>query len=105
MAAVDAVFASTHEAAQTLTVRQTSTAGTPLRGSTMWWTSPAAVRQRRTVVLDVARPPERIATVSPSASSCVRWSSATRIGQAPSGGLYMLYPAGRPKLPRIGKMP
>jgi 4-amino-4-deoxy-L-arabinose transferase-like glycosyltransferase len=25
--------------------------------------------------------------------------------QAPSGGLYMLYPAGRPKLPRIGKMP
>jgi hypothetical protein len=35
MAAVDAVFASTQDPAQTLTVRQTPGAGAPLRGSTM----------------------------------------------------------------------
>jgi hypothetical protein len=35
IAKVDAVFASTHEAAQTLTVRQSPSAAAPLRGSTM----------------------------------------------------------------------
>jgi hypothetical protein len=35
MAAVDAVFASTHVEAQTETVRQTSRAESPVRGSMM----------------------------------------------------------------------
>ena len=42
IAAVEAVFASTHVAAATLTVRHTSAAGRPVRGSTTWCAIPLA---------------------------------------------------------------
>ena len=46
--------------AATLTVRHTPSAGGPVAGSTQVVdSSPASSRQRRTVVLEVARPPER----------------------------------------------
>ena len=85
IAAVLAVLASTHEAAATVTVRHTGAAGSPVRGSTMWWTSRPARRQRRTVVLDVARPPPSTATRWPSAPGPARWSSVTRTSQPPGG--------------------
>ena len=72
MAAVLAVFASTHEAAATVAVRQTRSTGIPVRGSTMWWSSIPPARQRRTSVLEVARPPEAIATTGPGPSSRAR---------------------------------
>ncbi len=50
----------------------------------MWCCSAFPARQRRTVVLEVARPPPRIATVWPSPSGW-RWSSTTRMGQPPAG--------------------
>ena len=52
-----AVLASTQELAATVAVRHGPVAGRPVRGSTMWWYSPRAVCQRRTVVLEVASPP------------------------------------------------
>jgi hypothetical protein len=55
IAAVLAMFASTQEAAATVTVRHALSAGRPVAGSMRWCASP----HRRTVVLDVARPPER----------------------------------------------
>ena len=64
-----AVFASTQEAAATEAVRQQLDAERPVRGSTMWWSAPAAVAQRRTVVPDVARPPAETLTVGPGESS------------------------------------
>ena len=82
IAAVAAALASTHVAAATLTVRQYSGAGAPVAGSTMWWTSTRPAFHRRTVVLEVARPPARIATICPPLSRL--WSSPTWMGQ-PSG--------------------
>ena len=47
IAAVLAVFASTHEPAATLTVRHTTAADRPRAGSTMWWQFSPAQRQAR----------------------------------------------------------
>ena len=60
------MLASTQVAAATLTVRHGAAAGAPVRGidDVMGVAAP----QRRTVVLDVASPPERIAIVCPGAS-------------------------------------
>jgi hypothetical protein len=65
MAAVVAVFASTHRAAATETVRQTSAAGPPDCGSITWWTGTPPRIHRRVLVLDVASPPLEMATTSP----------------------------------------
>ena len=85
IAAVAAVFASTHVAATTVAVRQRDATGPPVRGSIRWWMVVSPRCQRRTVVLDVAIAPSWIAIVSPSASVGVSLSSATRIRQPPSG--------------------
>jgi len=66
IAAVLAVLASTQLPAATLTVRQQDRAGSPVAGLMMWcarW--PPLPVQARTVVLEVASPPERIVTVCP----------------------------------------
>ena len=76
IAAVLAVLASTHDAAATVTVRHGEAAGLPVRGSTMWCSSPPAVAQRRTVVPELASPPDMIETAGPGASSGAAWSSA-----------------------------
>ena len=55
--AVLAALASTHEPAATVTVRQGVSAGRAVRGSTMWWSSPPEVVQRRTCVPELASPP------------------------------------------------
>src|SRR5262249_58400608 len=62
IAAVLAVLASAQVAAATDTVRHTGAAGSPERGSRMWCRTSPPRRQRRAAVLDVARPPDRIAT-------------------------------------------
>ena len=81
-----ATFASTHVFAATVTVRHGDSAGRPVRGSTRWWSSVAPLRQRRTVVDDVASPPHLIATVRPGASGGAAWSSTIRTGH-PSAGV------------------
>ena len=58
MAAVLAMLASTHVAAATLTVRQCSCAGSPVAGSITWCSSTSPRRHRRTVVPEVATPPD-----------------------------------------------
>ena len=58
IAAVEAVLASTHEAATTVTVRQGPSEGIPVRGSKMWWRDNVPRVQRLTVVLEVATPPD-----------------------------------------------
>ena len=58
IAAVEAVLASTHEAATAVTVRQGPSEGTPVRGSMMWWRDSVPRVQRLTVVLEVATPPD-----------------------------------------------
>ena len=63
IAAVAAALASTQLAAATDAVRHSGTGFSPVRGSTMWCTHPDEVRHRRTVVDEVARPPEVIDTV------------------------------------------
>src|ERR1700694_3417280 len=58
------MLASTQVAATTLTLRQQLSAGRPVAGSMMWWrTTPPRV-QRRTVVLEVAIPPEEMLIAS-----------------------------------------
>jgi len=57
--AVLAMLASAQVAAATLTVRQQERAGSPVRGSMMWCIVLRSAVQVLTVVLDVARPPER----------------------------------------------
>jgi hypothetical protein len=57
IAAVEAAFATAHEGAATLAVRQGPSAGAPVRGSTMWWSTPSPRRHRRRVVDDVAIAP------------------------------------------------
>ena len=57
IAAVAAMLASRQLAAATLTVRQGPSAGRPDAGSTTWCRLSPPVVQRRTVVLEVARPP------------------------------------------------
>jgi hypothetical protein len=69
MAAVLAVFASVQLPAATLTVRQQDLAGSPVAGSMMWCTCRPPTFQVRTVVLDVARPPELTVTVWPGADA------------------------------------
>ena len=83
IAAVLAVLASTQLPAVTLTVRQQETAGRPVAGLMMWCTRWPATAQVRTVVLEVASPPERIVTVCPGASGPAAWSSVTRTPQPP----------------------
>jgi hypothetical protein len=68
IAAVLAVLASTQLAAATLTVRQQDRAGSPVAGSMMWCIRRPPTAQARTVVLEVASPPERMVTVCPGAS-------------------------------------
>ena len=60
--AVDAVLASTHEPAATVTVRQHEDVGRPVRGSTTWWTGVPPSDQWRLPMPEVARPPEDTAT-------------------------------------------
>src|SRR6185312_2877372 len=89
IAAVLAVFAPTQLAAVTVTVRQTGSAGRPVRGSSTWWKAVPPRRQRRTAVLDVARPPPCIRTTGPACPGVVTSSravsSVSRTGQ-PAGG-------------------
>src|SRR6266852_4559957 len=85
IAAVDAMFASTHEAATTLAVRQRPATGRPVDGSMMWWrTTPPRVH-RRTVVLEVAIPPDWMVMVSSSSSMGALLSSLICTAH-PSGG-------------------
>ena len=63
MAAVAAALASTQLAAATDAVRHRGAGFSPVRGSTMWCAHHADVRHRRTVVDEVARPPQVIDTV------------------------------------------
>ncbi len=72
IAAVLAVLAPVHVAAATDTVRHTAAAGRPERGSRMWCSTSPPRRQRRAVVLDVARPPEWIATTADGPAGEVR---------------------------------
>jgi hypothetical protein len=58
-----AVFASTHVAAATLTVRQQESAGRPVLGAMMWCSRVPPRCQARAWVLEVARPPSRMMTV------------------------------------------
>src|SRR5439155_4078047 len=84
-AAVVAMFASVQSAAATLTVRQLARTGAPVPGSMMWCIVAPARCQRRTAVLEVARPPERIETVWPATERSLRWSSVTRTCQPARG--------------------
>ncbi len=61
------MFASAQVAAATLTVRHALRTGAPVAGSMMWCIVWPSWLQRRTAVLDVARPPELIETVCPGA--------------------------------------
>jgi len=54
------MFASAQSAAATLTVRHLVRAGAPVAGSMMWCMLSPRWLQRRTAVLEVARPPELI---------------------------------------------
>ena len=87
IAAVLAVFASVQLPAATLTVRQQDLAGSPVAGSMMWCTGLPLARQVRTVVLDVASPPELIVTVWPGAPAGAAWSSVTFTCQPPAGAV------------------
>src|ERR1700760_1059569 len=84
--AVLAMFASRHEPAATLTVRQTARAGRPVAGSTRWCANPSSVAHVRTVVLEVASPPDSSVIHCPGTSTSERWSSVTRTRQPPFGG-------------------
>ena len=89
IAAVLAMLASVQLAAATETVRQTGAAGSPVRGSRMWWSTSPPRRQRRAAVLEVARPPPWMATTAdgPACASSGRpLMSCTRIRQPPAGG-------------------
>src|SRR5438309_9899978 len=66
MAAVEAMLASTQEAAATLAVRHGPSTGMPVDGSMMWWRTTPPLVQRRTVMLDVAMPPDSMVMVSSS---------------------------------------
>ena len=101
IAAVLAVFASVQVPAATLTVRQHERAGWPVAGSTMWCIRRPSRDQVRTVVLEVARPPEMIATVWPGASGPAAWSSVTRTRQPPAGA----GPATAMSPPRLTRTP
>ena len=67
------MFASAQLAAATLTVRQVAATGFPVAGSMMWCIVTPRWLQRRTAVLEVARPPERIEIVCPGAEASLRW--------------------------------
>ena len=58
--AVEAVLASTHDPAATVTVRQHGVAGSPVAGSTRWWTGVPPRVQCRLPTPEVASPPEWI---------------------------------------------
>ena len=66
------MFASAQLAAATLTVRHVPRTGAPVAGSMMWCIARPSWLQRRTAVLEVARPPERIETVWPGAVGALR---------------------------------
>jgi hypothetical protein len=71
------MLASAQSPAATLTVRQGECTGSPLAGSMMWCIVRAPRLQRRTVVLELASPPEPIAIRWPGAEGALRWSSVT----------------------------
>ena len=79
------MFASVQSAAATLTVRHGVCAGRPVTGSMMWCMRSPPWRQRRAVVLEVARPPLVIASRCPAACGPSRWSSVTCNGQPALG--------------------
>ena len=87
IAVVLAMFASTQLAAATLTVRQCSSAGRPLDGSRMWWSSASP---RAPAPDGRARGRETAAAQRDRLRRAPRgrraWSSVTRIGQPPGGG-------------------
>src|SRR5260370_7762637 len=89
IAAVDAMLASTHVAATTLTVLQQLSAGRPVVGSMMWCrTTPPRV-QRLTVVLEVATAPDVMLIASSVSSmeaalSSLVWIDQPWIGPSPS---------------------
>ena len=56
-----AMLASRRDAAATLTVRHGDSTGEPVAGSSRWWAGPWPVCHIRTVTLEVARPPSRMA--------------------------------------------
>ena len=85
IAAVEAMFASVQLAAATLTVLQVSCTGAPVSGSMMWCIVRPAWLQRRTEVLDVARPPERIETVWPGRRAVAAVIVGHATCQPPSG--------------------
>ena len=86
IAAVLAMLASRQVAAVTLAVRHGLATGRPVAGSSRWCADPPSVSHRRTVVLEVARPPVRSVIHCPGAVASERWSSVTRIRQPSSGG-------------------
>ena len=114
MAAVDAVLAPAQVAAATVTVRQTTAAGRPVRGSIRWCSSSPPRCQRRRTMLDVANPPAvdddgrsrsvggRVVLVGqPHDPAAERWSGhrdVTAEADEHAGAS-----AGRPRPPRRGR--
>src|ERR1019366_9206578 len=85
IAAVAAALASAQVAAATLTVCQGPSAGSPVRGSTMWCNPCPARRHWRQVIDEVATAPPASRTVCVRDEPCSSGLSATRIGRPPSG--------------------
>ena len=83
MAAVDAVLASTQEAAATDTVRHGESTGRPVEGSTRWWTRFRPNIQCLRPIPELARPPE--ATVTLTTASSASQTSAIPMAK-PSAG-------------------
>ena len=59
IAAVEAMLASTHVPATTVAVRHGPLLGSPVAGSMMWCSATPPLVHLRTVVLEVAIPPDR----------------------------------------------
>ena len=81
-----AVLAATQVGPVAVTVRHTSSAGRPVRGSSRWWRATPPWLHRRTRVLEVARPP--CVRSDPLAARCRPGRSDTAIvpGLAVGGG-------------------
>ena len=87
-AAVLAVLAATHVGPVAVTVRQYGVTGRPVRGSSRWCRTTPPRRQRRTVVLEVASPPE-VSSTTHSGRTCASAGCsaiATLHGPAVRGG-------------------
>ena len=83
MAAVEAVLASTQDPAATDTVLQYGSTGSPVSGSTRWWTSWPPSSQCRRPMPEVASPPASMLTCTVVVRS--PQTSAMPDGEAPSG--------------------